>query len=312
MDHPEFKVQLNFAGSQQLAAQINAGAKCDVFAAAAWSSLSSVKLKEPAHLFAHNKLVLVSPKNSKPVALKSLAETKSIVLAAEAVPAGQYARQVLRAASKDFGSAWLNEVTAHVVSQEQDVRSVLAKVQLGEADAGIVYVTDALSAKGKVEVSSIPLKYNVVAEYPVGIPLDAPSRDDSRHFIHAMTDAHGQSALRAAGFGTPFEPAAGFTLEQGGKMLAISNKGQALVSFTAIGPHGVIQSFRGWPLALLLGERRVKEAVVTAADLYAVTVPYAEFKKGFIVPMSDGNLELVIPGSSPAYWVNWVRGVRLR
>lgn len=315
LDHPGLKVALTFAGSQQLAAQINAGAPCDVFAAASITTMQSVKLMEREHWFATNRLTLIAPKGGKELTLKGLANVKSIVLAAAPVPAGQYARSVLNAAAKDLGQGWLRLVIGHVVSQEQDVRAVLAKVQLGEADAGIVYVTDAISADGKVQSFAIPDRYEPGIVYPVGIPSAAASRDESRHFIHAITDPGGQALLARAGFGSVMLPAKGFTLEHGSKSVQVGLskfQGQSQVSFEAIGPRGAHMKFKGWPMTPLLANVEAKEADLNAADNYTVTVAFKDLKKGYIVKMSDGNLQIVIPGLSPQYWVNWLRTISLK
>lgn len=315
VEHKDIKIQLNFGGSQQLAAQINQGAHCDVFASADVAQLNTVKLKEPAHLFATNRLIVVSPIGAKVVSFNGLAKVKSLVIAAAQVPAGTYARQALSEGGKLYGAGWLRAVEARVVSQEQDVRAVLAKLELGEADAGLVYVTDALSAKGKVQSSAIPPELNVLATYPVGIPAAASDLLESRHFIHALTDSFGQSTLKSAGFGSPFDPPRPFTLEQGSKaMLVGTNKfrGQKLVSFTAAGPHGVRQAFRGWPFTVLLGKQIFKTAEIKAADWYTVTISAEDLRKSYLVPMKDGNLQIIVPGSSPANWVAWLRSIRLK
>lgn len=204
---------------------------------------------------------------------------------------------------------------SRVVSQEQDVRSVLAKVQLGEADAGIVYVTDAKTAVGKVMMSEIPAKYNVVAEYPVGIPSDAPDTQASRHFIHAMTSTGGQTTFESAGFLSPWKPAQGFTLtwrNQRRTWPLASSGGQ--VAFVAKGPGGKTVKFRGTPIRPILAGLGVKAgtAMMVGADWYRAEVTVQELGQGYIVKMDDGNFEAVIPGIKPDKWVRLLRTIEFR
>jgi molybdate transport system substrate-binding protein len=126
-----------------------------------------------------------------------------VVLAAPAVPAGNYALQVLDklAADPAYGPTFKDSVTANVVSREDNVRQVLAKVQLGEADAGIVYVTDARGAK--VGTIDIPDQYNVVAQYFIAVLRDAPNEPGARTFVGYLLSDAGQKTLQDFGFGPP-------------------------------------------------------------------------------------------------------------
>jgi molybdate transport system substrate-binding protein len=150
--NPDITVQFNFAGSQDLLAQMENGADADVFASAneslmdkAWKEF--LVKPESIHDFAGNRLVIVVPKtNSANVAqIGDLARPGlKIVVADESVPVGKYTQQMVDQMSKDpqFGTAFKNGFTANIVSREENVKSVLSKVRLGEADAGVVYVTD--------------------------------------------------------------------------------------------------------------------------------------------------------------------------
>src|SRR3954454_8147701 len=149
-DHPGAKVTFSFAASSDLVQQVQQGAPADVIATASTKTMDQVakELTAPAQPFARNELVIVTEAGN-PKHVSSLADLSKhglvVVLAAVGVPAGDYARQALADA----------HATVHPKSLENNVRGVLTKVELGEADAGIVYVTDALVAGSKV--ASVPL-----------------------------------------------------------------------------------------------------------------------------------------------------------
>ena len=181
----------SFAGSQDLVAQIQNGAPADVIATADTTTIGQVShelLGEP-RTFARNTLVIVTaPGNPKHVkTLADLAQPKlRVVLADATVPAGKYAAQALDAA----------HVTVTPRSLELEVRAVLTKVELGEADAGIAYVTDAKSAGDKL--SSVPVPNSPVASYAIGA-LDK----NGQAFVDAVMSPAGQAALKHYGFLRP-------------------------------------------------------------------------------------------------------------
>jgi molybdate transport system substrate-binding protein len=117
------------------------------------------------------------------------------------VPAGRYASQVLDKLSESgrYGAGYAARVRANVVSQETNVRVVLSKVALGEADAGIVYVTDA-AGSDKVRTIEIPARCNVVAEYPIGVLSRSASAEAARAFVELVLGAEGQAVLARHGF----------------------------------------------------------------------------------------------------------------
>jgi molybdate transport system substrate-binding protein len=190
--HPGVSVRLSFAGSQTLAAQIENGAPADVFASASPKNLEGLAYDPSTRrVFATNRLVLIGV-NSLP----ALARVERIVLAAPAVPAGAYAAKALAAAGKKYGPGWLASVKSHVVSQENDVRSVLAKVKLGEADAGIVYASD---AKG----TPLPPAFQPRIEYPIVVLKDSPHAGLAKSFVSLLLSPTGRRFLKARGFGMP-------------------------------------------------------------------------------------------------------------
>ena len=190
--HPNVKVRLSFAGSQTLAAQIGNGAPADVFASASAKNLAGLAYDPSTRrVFATNRLVLIGVKS-----LPALAQAQRVVLAAPAVPAGAYAARALAAAERRYGSAWLATVRLHVVSQENDVRSVLAKVKLGEADAGIVYASDAHG-------TPLPQAFQPRIEYPIVVLKDAPQPQWARAFVSLLLSPTGRRCLKARGFSVP-------------------------------------------------------------------------------------------------------------
>jgi molybdate transport system substrate-binding protein len=188
-------VELNFGGSSTLAAQITQGAPADVFASADQPNMQKVVdagLAGAPATFATNRLQLVvGPGNPK--GIRSLADLARpglvVVLCAPAVPCGTYAAQALGKAG----------VTVHPASQEQDVKAVVTKVQLGEADAGIVYRTDVRAAGAAVAGVDIPADQNVTAEYPIAELKGASPA--AAGFVDFVRSPEGQLILGGFGFG---------------------------------------------------------------------------------------------------------------
>lgn len=190
----------NFGSSSTLATQITNGAPADVFASADEVNMRKIvdaKLNAGApSLFASNRLAIaVAVGNPKTVA--SLADLARpglvVVLAAPTVPAGKYALDALAKAG----------VRVTPASQELDVRSVLNKVALGEADAGIVYVTDVLSAGARVGSVAIPQEQQVVARYPIAVMTGAKNPELARRLVDYVVSDEGQRLLAGFGFSRP-------------------------------------------------------------------------------------------------------------
>jgi molybdate transport system substrate-binding protein len=191
------KVTFNFAGSQALATQIRQDAPADVFASADTGNMDKVKdLVGTPQSFAGNLLqIVVEQGNPRDVnGLEDLARGDlKVVLAAEEVPAGKYARQVLDKAG----------VTVAPVSLEDNVKAVVSKVALGEADAGIVYVTDVTGGGDKVEAVDIPDDHNVSATYPIAVVRASKSQQKAQAFMDLVRSAEGQRVLERFGFLPP-------------------------------------------------------------------------------------------------------------
>nr|MBA3826962.1 molybdate ABC transporter substrate-binding protein [Ktedonobacterales bacterium] len=197
--HTNVTVVPNFGGSNTLAQQITNGAPADVFASANTTQMTVVVTggavdQGAVKNFARNKLVIITPKANigKITQPQDLAKAGlKIVLGAKGVPVGDYGVQFLANASKDpsYGAAYQANVLKNVVSYETDVKAVLNKVQLGEADAGIVYTTDAATAAGAVSQITIPDTLNVIATYPIA-PIKASAHlDVANQFVSAILAA---------------------------------------------------------------------------------------------------------------------------
>jgi molybdate transport system substrate-binding protein len=191
------KVTFNFAGSQALATQIQQGAPADVFASADLTNMAKVKdLAGTPRNFASNLLQIVVEKGN-PKGVTGLGDLASsdlkVVLAAPEVPAGRYAAEMLSEAGVD--------VTP--VSQEDNVKAVVTKVSLGEADAGIAYVTDVTAGGGKVEGVEIPENQNVLATYPIATVKASKAKDRAQAFMDLVLSAEGQQVLSRYGFLPP-------------------------------------------------------------------------------------------------------------
>lgn len=209
--NPGTKVSFNFAASSTLATQINEGAPADVFASADSAQMNVVADKGatgPQAIFATNVPVVVVPKDDDVV--KSFADlAKSgvkLVLAAPDVPIGHYARQILTNASSASGGINPNfsaTVVGNLVSNEANVRAVLAKIEVGEADAGIVYATDAAAAKGDTRTIAIPEKYNLIAQYPIAAIKTSKHVDIANDFVAFVLSNDGQAIMQQYGFGKP-------------------------------------------------------------------------------------------------------------
>lgn len=203
--HPGVEVTFNFAGSQELRAQIEQGAPADVFASADTKHMEALRkagrVQAPV-LFAHNEPVVVVAKESasKVKSLSDLPGLERIVLGSAEVPIGRYSSQILERASASLGADFRTRVEAKVVSRELNVRQVLSKVSLGEAQAGIVYRSDAQSAKDAVSTLTIPPELNVIADYPIAVVVDAGHPQLARAWLALVTSSDGQRALTEAGF----------------------------------------------------------------------------------------------------------------
>jgi len=208
--HPGLSITYNFAGSQTLVTQLSEGASADVFASASTAQMQAaidkgVIANDPA-VFTQNRLAIVVPKDN-PAGVTGMVDLAKdglkFVLAQKEVPVGQYARKSICLAGADtatYGDGFVDKAGANVVSEEDNVKAVLLKVQTGEADAGIVYTTDITPnvAPDVVQIE-IPAAINVIAKYPVA-QVKGGNTELAQAFIDYVLGPDGQATLAKFGF----------------------------------------------------------------------------------------------------------------
>ena len=195
-------VRFEFAGSDELATQIREGVRADVYAAASPKYpdelLADGLVEEPA-IFATNRLVIIVPREN-PAGIESVADLERegtrLVIGDVGVPIGDYTRTVLEKLGEE-------DVAAGAVSLEQDVKGVVGKVALGEADAGFVYASDVKSVANLVHVIELPVAAKTEVLYPVAIVVDTAHRDEAQRFVDLLFSEQGRAALERHGFGVP-------------------------------------------------------------------------------------------------------------
>jgi len=198
--NPDAEVTFNFAGSSELVAQISDGAPADVIASADLASMAVLTdaglVAGDPQAFATN-VAEIMVERGNPEGIDGVADLSAddliVVQCAPEVPCGSYAEQVLANAG----------VSVTPASYEDNVRAVVTKVTLGEADAGIVYRTDVLAASDAADGVSIPADVNVVAEYPIALVGGPAERAGARSFVDFVLSAEGQAVLADFGFGPP-------------------------------------------------------------------------------------------------------------
>lgn len=199
-NHPGTKVSFSFAGSSDLAQQLAAGAPADVFAAADENTMDravhSGRITDRPQVFATNTLTIITAPGN-PHQVKSLADLASpsmrVVVCAPQVPCGAATRRAAATA----------HVSVRAVSEEAAVTDVVAKVVSGEADAGVVYVTDAAAAGTRVAAVSFPEASSAVNTYPIAAVADSRHAELARGFVALVTGTSGRATLAGAGFGPP-------------------------------------------------------------------------------------------------------------
>jgi molybdate transport system substrate-binding protein len=204
-ERPGLEVRFNFAGSQQLVAQIEQGAAADVFASADERWMDHARERgllagEPV-IFARNRLVVIVPRTN-PARIGRLQDLAKggvkLVIGADAVPVGRYGRTLLANLARDpaFGRDFASRALRNVVSEEENVKSIVGKVQLGEADAGIVYRSDVTPSVARyVRVFEIPESANITASYPIALVRGSQAPAAAAAFAELVLSAEGQRIL---------------------------------------------------------------------------------------------------------------------
>ena len=208
---PGVRFAFNFAGTDTLTTQIEQGAPADVFAGASakyGDELSGKGLITTPQFFATNKLVLIVPA-ANPAHITSLRDLSrpgiKLVIGDPTVPIGTYTRKVLGNLDALYGTGYSAAVLKNVVSNETQVTGVLSSVELGQADAGFVYVTDARNGGSQVRSFALPAAAQAVASYPAAVVKASGNAAAGQRFVTYLLGAQAQGMLRAAGFGPPPE-----------------------------------------------------------------------------------------------------------
>jgi molybdate transport system substrate-binding protein len=202
-------VKFNFAGSQQLAVQLEQGARADVFASAdqRWMdyALEHKLIDGEPRIFASNRLVAIVP-TSNPGRIRRLEDLAKrgikLILGTEAVPVGKYSREVIQNLERvqGFPERYSAKVLSNLVSQEENVKSVVSKVQLGEADVGFVYRSDVTPRVARyLTVLEIPKAANLLASYPIAVVAGSANPDGARAFVDLVLGPEGKAVLSRHG-----------------------------------------------------------------------------------------------------------------
>ena len=207
--YSDVEIVLNFASSSTLAAQLLEGAQADVFASANEARMDQIVgdgliAPEAVEIFARNQLVLALPLDN-PARIASIADLASkpalLVLAVRGTPIRDYTDAMLQSYGKELGEDFVERVLDNLVSEESNVRQVVTRVALGEADAGIVYQTDVIGEIGEqVFAIHIDQEHNQLASYPIAILEHTPKQALARTFVDFVLSDQGQSVLNDFGF----------------------------------------------------------------------------------------------------------------
>jgi molybdate transport system substrate-binding protein len=207
--NPNARLTFNFGASSQLATQLGQGARADVFASADQVQMDNARKTEAIagqdRVFARNRLVVITPRDNprKIMAVKDLAnDGVKFVTAAQGVPIGQYTLQMLDKAVADpaYGADFKSKVEANTVSKEDNVRQVVSKVQLGEADAAVVYSTDATpQVRDQLQIIQVPDPLQTLATYPIAVAKGSNPAGGAT-FVSFVLGAAGQATLAKWGF----------------------------------------------------------------------------------------------------------------
>lgn len=216
LQNPEAKTAFNFAGTQQLRRQLEEGARADLFAAAdplQIEALATAGLLRGAVDFAQNELIVAlsaAPGEPEVASLEELLKVHRLVIGVPEVPVGRYTLQLLANFEEEFGEAYRRDLEERILSREFNVRQVLMKVLLAEAQAGFVYRSDLLGVGGlgsgglgageQVKALEIPAHLNVRARYQAAVTAQSSEPDLAERWLQVLASPKGQEVLREAGF----------------------------------------------------------------------------------------------------------------
>lgn len=206
--YPDLQVVYNFGGSQALRTQIEQGAQADIFASADGRQMEQARqngvVQGEAPIFVKNRLVVIVP-HDNPARLETFQDLAragvKLDLAASQVPVGNYSREAIAKANAAYGADFSTRVQHNIVSEENNVKQVVLKVQLGEVDAGIVYISDVIpQVRRAIRTIPIPDAYNRLASYPIAITKDINNRLAAETFIAFILSESGQAILKKHNF----------------------------------------------------------------------------------------------------------------
>lgn len=207
-ENPNLKVNLHLAGSSKLRVQIEQGVEVDLFISANQKHYDILKDKdftlEGKH-FLSNSMAVIVPKNNPAQikTLKDIEKTCKLVVAQKEVPAGYYARQIIHSLAGELGGNYEQKVLANIVSEETNIKQVVNKVVIGEADAAFVYTSDIIeNIKDKVNILDIPLEHNVKAAYWIAQLKQSKDNKYAKQFYEFLLSEQGQVILEKYGFET--------------------------------------------------------------------------------------------------------------
>jgi molybdate transport system substrate-binding protein len=212
--HPGLRLRFNFAGSQALRTQLEQGASADVFAAANMAQMSLAKqsgvVQGETPIFIKNRLVAIVPR-SNPGQVSAFSDLAKpglrLILAGPHVPVGHYSRQAIQRAAADYGADFDERVLKNLVSEEHNVKQVVTKVQLGEADVGLSYISDITpSTQQEVQIIPIPDAYNQIATYPIARLKGAQNPVAAAGFMQFVLSPQGQRIMKSYNFTPIKEP----------------------------------------------------------------------------------------------------------
>lgn len=211
---PGVEVTFNFAGTQQLRTQLEEGAAADVFASADQEHMEALvragRVTGPAPFAGNEPVIVVSRERAAAIrTFADLPNARRIVVGAAEVPIGRYTARILDNAAARLGADFRAGIEAKVVSRELNVRQVLAKVSLGEADAGVVYRTDVGAAAEQLAIVPIPGDLNVLVEYPIAVVAKTAHSRLARAWVDLVLSPGGRAVLSQAGFRPPAPAPAG-------------------------------------------------------------------------------------------------------